>query len=101
MLRCCHWGRCAAFAGQARSHRYFSGFETVEYLWERACPANEGVALAAFFSSPFELGFEQLVHLPRVGLALRRLHRLADEEAEHPAALGLVGRAVLFDPFNK
>jgi hypothetical protein len=43
------------------------------------------------------LAFEQLVHLPRVGLAFGGFHGLADEEAEHLAALGFVGGAVLFD----
>lgn len=58
----------------------------------RGC--NRGVAS---LSLAFEFLLQQLVHLTGVGLAFGSLHRLADEEAEHLAALGFVAGAVLFD----
>src|SRR5690606_7667854 len=75
-------------------------------LWRRDRPAGAGqrvppappaaarpggrIDLAgAMPRSAVQLLLEQLVHLLRVGLAPGCLHRLADEEAEHLAALGL------------
>ncbi|MNP42339.1 hypothetical protein D3C76_1361010 [compost metagenome] len=41
-----HVGCSGPFAGQARSHRITSRLKSVDLLWERACPANKGKALA-------------------------------------------------------
>src|SRR5690606_9783830 len=114
--------RCAARADgrNSRTHglrRYRSTrlrCPAGRYLWRRDRPAGAGqqalpappaaacpggcIDLAgAMPRSAVQLLLEQLIDLLRVGLAPGRLHRLADEEADHLAALGLVTGTVLFD----
>src|SRR5690606_23512803 len=48
-------------------------------------------------ASALQFLLQQFVDLAGVGLALRRLHGLADEEAEHLGALGFVAGTVLLD----